>query len=287
MSTPPRTDVHRPSALVTEDYDFAYSYDAHPDEGSRSEAMHLLNLLLAEGFRFGQVHGGDTCDHCGQRLRYVAVLKHLPTRTLIKVGEQCLGNRFELATAEFHRLRKAAELNRQRRAIKNRRLAWFAVDPDREVAFAFASERVEDRDYGYEGMRHSFVSKINRDGETTDKFVRAIMRDMARTERYAEERAAKQAEVKEPVVVGDGVEVVGEVVGVKWHENDFGGKLAITVKDDRGFRVWGTAPRALIASDEQKLRGSRVSFVANLTASPDDETFGFFKRPRRAQFVNA
>src|SRR4051812_881419 len=106
---PARTDVHRPSALVTEDYEYVTSYDAHPTEGDRRGIMEYLQRT---GRSFGENHSAGTCFHCGQRCRYIAVLLHAPTGDLVKVGEQCLANRFDLATADFHRLRKAAELNR-------------------------------------------------------------------------------------------------------------------------------------------------------------------------------
>lgn len=276
-----RTDVHSPTNLVTEDYDFAFAYDSHPEEGDGRWRVEQMGRLMADGWTFGENSSAGDCYHCGARLRYVAVLMHRPTHSLVKVGEQCLENRFELASVEFHRLRKAAELNRARQAIKHRRLAWFAVDQDRQVAFEWADAMVNDGDYGYSGMRHNFVHTVRRYGDTTDKFVRAIMRDMVRTERRAEERAAQEA-LARPVVGGQGVTVEGEVVSVKWHDNDYGGKLVMTVKDDRGFLVWGTVPAAIDSVE----RGQRVRFVANVEASDRDETFGFFRRPRKATIVD-
>lgn len=279
MSTTTRTDVHRPSALVTEHYDFfACGYYGTADEPGFSP----LNtpegrLLLDEGWRFDGVSGGG-CDHCGAHLRYYAILQHAPSRTLIRVGETCLDNRFSLATAEFHRVRKAAQLDRERQRVKNTRLAWFAVNPDREVAFGWASAMVSEGAYGYEGMRHSFVHKVNRYGSTSDKFVAAMLRDMVRTERRDEERAAEEA-TRCPVVAGKAVQVEGEVVSVKWQENAYGGRLVFTVKDDRGFMVWGSVPSAIDGVE----RGDRVRYVADVEASDRDECFGFAKRPRKAE----
>ena len=36
---------------------------------------------------------------------------------------------------------------------------------------------------------------------------------------------------------------------------------------------------------EQKLKGRRVRFVANVKPSDNDETFGFFSRPRKAELL--
>lgn len=269
-----RTDVHRPAALVTEDYEYVLSYDAHPGEGDRRQ---LIDYIERTGEAFGENHSAGGCFHCGQNIRYVAVLRHTPTGDLIKVGEQCLDNRFDLASADFHRLRKAAELNRARRRITNIRAEWFAVDQDRQVAFEWAAHQVEtEGDYGYDGMRHNFVHSINRYGTTSDKFVRAIMRDMARTERIAAERAAEKAQ-GQPVVEGK-ITVEGQVLSVKWQENDYGSRQVMTVADDRGFKVWGSVPRSI----DNVERGDRVRFNATVEASDRDETFGFYKRPTKA-----
>lgn len=279
-ASPARTDVHRPTALVTEDYEYVLSYDAHPEEGDR---RHVAEYIARTGRTFGENHSAGSCFHCGARMRYIAVLLHTPTDTLIKVGETCLANRFELATADFHRLRKAAELNRAQMKVRAARRQWFAVNEDREVAFQWATERVNAGDYGYDGMRHSFVHKINRYGSTSDKFVRAMMRDMARTERFEDERAAQdaaEAATAAPVVTGR-VVITGEILSVKWRENDFGGSLKMTVRDDRGFKVWGSVP----ASIDTVEKGQRVEFTATVEASSDDPTFGFVKRPSKARVL--
>jgi len=275
-----RTDVHSPTNLVTEDYEYAYSYDAHPDSMNAAFVQAVLNPLLADGWRFAENPSNGGCYHCGAHIRYIAVLKHIPTHTLIKVGETCLENRFDRATADFHALRKQAKLDREKQRIKNARLGWFAVDPDREAAFTWASEQVSAGHFGYEGMRHNFVSKINRYGSTSDKFVKAIMRDMVRTERRESEREAEKAELK-PVIEGQGIIIEGEVLSVKWQENDFGGRFVTTVKDDRGFMVWGTRPSKIHWD-----KGDRVRFKAGtVTKSDRDETFGFFKRPTSAEVI--
>lgn len=286
MSTQ-RTDIHRPSALITEDYEFAYAYDAHPTEIGNRAALTLLNALLAEGYYFDRVHGGDTCDHCGTRLRYVAVMKHTPTMTLIKVGEQCLDNRFELATPEFHALRKAAKLNRERVKLSEKRDAFLSVPENRE-AFDFCEARVAAGDYGYEGFYFNFVHKINRYGDTSEKFVAAILRAKKRDEEFAAKRAFEALSAS-PVVEGKDVQITGEVLSIKFQDNAYGGRLVMTVKDDRGFKVWGSVPTSLKLGqrdDEGRLTGQRVSFIASVEKSDRDETFGFFKRPRKAQVVS-
>ena len=83
----------------------------------------------------------------------------------------------------------------------------------------------------------------------------------------------------EPVPEGR-VTVTGEVVGLAVRESAYGVTLKMTVRDDRGFKVWVTVPSAI---DPE--RGDRVSFVATLTASDDDKFFGFGKRPAKAEVL--
>lgn len=269
-----RTDVHRPAALVTEDYEyFGSGYYGTADEPGYSPLNTPQGAaLLDAGWRFAGVSGGG-CDHCGARLRFFALMLHAPSHTIIRVGETCLDNRFERASADFHRLRKQAQLDRERQRIKNERLRWFAVNPDAEVALAWAESQNSE-------FHYNFVRSVRNYGNASAKFLAAMMRDMARAERIAAERAA-EAETATPVVAGKGIEITGEVVSVKWHENAYGGREVMTVKDARGFKVWGSVP----ASIDNVQKGDTVTFVANVEASDKDETFGFFKRPRAAKIA--
>lgn len=118
--TSARTDIHRPSATEFDPAD--YEFVAVHDNGAEWPAANLYFLdlrreLLDNGWTYSGVHGGaGRCDHCGAVLRYSALMKHLPTRSLIYVGETCLDNRFELTKAEFDKARKAAQLDRERQA---------------------------------------------------------------------------------------------------------------------------------------------------------------------------
>ncbi len=73
--------------------------------------------------------------------------------------------------------------------------------------------------------------------------------------------------------------------------------LKMTVLLDDGAAVWSTVPRAawrlmrgagvdLSAGMRSLLPGCRVRFVATVTRSPDDPTFGFCYRPRRFEVLS-
>lgn len=311
MPTTTRTDVHRPSVMEPADYTLVGYADDHVEDGYVEwliedfyAALGLpVNPEAHHGHKMGQSndhlpeaedpaawateHG--RCAHCGKTgIRYWTYFLHTPSGKLVGVGRDC-GMRMGLSSRSELEHREAA---RDRR-IKGAREAWLAADTDRLIAFEFARHMVEiEANYGYEGMRHTFISRVRRYGSVSDKFVRATMRDMARTERREEERAA-QAALDKPVIEGR-IEILGEVLSSKWQDNDFGGRNVMTVRDDRGFKVWGSVPASLEHAADQievdgdyGLKGRRVRFTATITKSDRDETFGFFKRPSKAAFVES
>jgi hypothetical protein len=99
--------------------------------------------------------------------------------------------------------------------------------------------------------------------------------------KVAEAKAAEAGEV-EPVPTGR-VVITGEVIGISERYSDYGVTYKLTVKDDRGFRVWVTRPAAISTAD----RGDRVSFTATVEPSSDDKFFGFGKRPTKASVLVA
>lgn len=270
-----RLDPHSPSNLVTEDYSYAFSYDA---KGYRPALV--TQQLIDEGWRFASIHDGDSCDHCGARLRYVAVLKHEPTRSLIKVGETCLDNRFDLATADFHRLRQEAKLNRERQAAAEKRDAFMAV-PRNAQAFALLAARIEANDFGFNGFYGDLHSNAVRYGALTERQVDAIHRAIERQAAYEARKAAEAALPTSPVIEGR-IPITGEVLSVKWQDNGYGGREVMTVRDDRGFKVWGSTPSGLVVD-----KGNIITFTATVSRSDRDEAFGFFKRPTKAEVLNA
>lgn len=95
-------------------------------------------------------------------------------------------------------------------------------------------------------------------------------------------RMEREAQITAPVPEGR-ITVTGKIVKLAWKEGFQGqSRRVFTVLDDRGFRVWGTVPSAIASKVEP---GNRVTFIATLEASDRDETFGFAKRPSKAQLV--
>jgi hypothetical protein len=83
-----------------------------------------------------------------------------------------------------------------------------------------------------------------------------------------------------PVVVGRGV-VTGEIMSKKEKDSEYGFYFAITVRDERGFTLWGRIPAAIADA----AIGVKVTFTATLSKSDRDDTFGFFKRASKASIA--
>jgi hypothetical protein len=99
--------------------------------------------------------------------------------------------------------------------------------------------------------------------------------------RIAEQQRAEAA-VSTQVIEGR-IEVTGEVITTKEQDTMYGLTVKMLVRDDRGFKVWGTVPSTLLG---EGVKGKRVAFTAKIEASRDDATFGFYSRPTKARIVS-
>jgi hypothetical protein len=142
--------------------------------------------------------------------------------------------------------------------------------------------------------------KFERDAYLSPKQIEAAWWSAERDRQYAirkdlqeQQREIENAD-REPVPVSeDRIQVTGEVVKTDWQENDYGDRKVMTVKDDRGFLVWGSVPDSIYHVEREQ----RVSFMARVEPSKDQEAtdwqverkadpyFGFFKRPTKAEII--
>lgn len=88
-------------------------------------------------------------------------------------------------------------------------------------------------------------------------------------------------EEQESVEVPEGRQSIrGKVVSLKVKSSAYGDQLKMLVVDDRGFKVFGSVPDSLWEVNMSDM----VEFVARI--EPKEDSFGFFKRPTKAQIVN-
>lgn len=178
--------------------------------------------------------------------------------------------------------KRQAEAELAQAAARAAQAEWAAANP--EVAAGLAA---------YKG-RNGFVVDVAAKAATnglTDKQTEAAAAALA--------KEAEEAAAKTPVIEGRH-EVVGRIVKIDWKDTGFGTRCVATVKDDRGFLVWGTLPaaiddRMLELVDEKgceegypeliKDHEVRVRFTATVERSDRDEAFGFFKRPTKAEVL--
>jgi hypothetical protein len=100
-----------------------------------------------------------------------------------------------------------------------------------------------------------------------------------------EAKKQEDAATASPVIEGSKMTITGEVLVVKLQSSQYGETLKMLVRDERGFKVWGSVPRAICGEVD---KGSKVQFRAGtVEKSSDDPTFGFFKRPDQAKVVES
>ena len=144
----------------------------------------------------------------------------------------------------------------------------------------------------------------------TEKMIAAVRSNIAK-------RAAKVAEAEAHPAPEGRVRVVGEIVGTKVVEGDYGTAYKITVKVDEGYRVYVSIPKAQAdqAFDEfyaanaeawdagrigysvwfegssneperfKGIKGRRIAFDAKLERSRDDKSFAFGSRPTKGEWL--
>ncbi len=283
-----RRDEHRPVNLVTEDYTYVEAYDSqllppYPPFSLDETVLTAWRQAVAEYRRYMQglrdkvatssvQRGLSQCHHCGAHIRYGAILHHRPTDTYIAVGETCLENRFERATAEFQKLRKAAQLDRERQRLVALKNEFVEANPD----LAFMLENPNEAEYPADA-RNDFVFDVARKlrlyGSISDRQIDAVRSSIARTAARREER---ETEVWLPVPDhGERTRIEGVVLSTRWDVTRFGDvqKMLLRVETPEGnFKLWGNAPSRINVD-----RGDRLRFTCRFERSDKDDLFGFFK----------
>lgn len=282
-----RTDIHRPSAINPVDYAMVgcFYQGGSNDMAEAYIGDHLhLDDVLGDGWSSligvpdGNYRTKGTCDHCGAHFAHGVIYRHGPTHELLTVGHICADKvMLPGATALARQLelkRRAAEAAKTERENKAYRAQFATEHP--KVMQAFAEMTYND-----------FVADVRRrfEGSYPQLSERQVEALESAYDKHLERQAEKAERDSKPIVpvsAGQGVTIKGKIISTKWQASQYGETLKMLVEDDQGFRVFGSVPGSLMVED---LPGRRVSFIANVTKSDRDETFGFFKRPRKAMFI--
>lgn len=302
MSAPAaRTDVHRPSAPEFDPsaYICLGVYDMNHEFGNWPlHAERVAQVRRSVGATFDDApHPQRQCSHCGQYLRYVALMVHHDSNTLMHIGETCLDERFSAEThEEFAALRAAAAAKSAATREANRRhdiaaeiTEWLAGQDERlaELTYRDNGGLLDDNDFlsdvAYKMFRYGNLSQ-----RQVDAVLAAVTRDAARNGR-TDERDAADAERKAnatPAPAGR-IEVAGTVEHTWWKEGDYGMAAKMRLAADGGYLVVSTVPAALVeqVTTLDELRGRAVAFTATLKPSHEDDTLAFASRPTKARLA--
>lgn len=265
-----RTDIHSVRNADYTRYEFVACFyiggnvDMIAAYGPQDEYQNAMRRAREAGKLFNAGNGG--CDHCGAIYAHGVMLRHVDSGEYIRIGHQCADNFGQYPDAKAAR----NDVNRRVRQIK-RENAWQAKSAADRAAVLAANPGLAEALETEHRIVGDVAARFLQYGRISDKQIELVLKLAADV--WTPVREYPSA----PVVEGKGVAISGEVVATKWHEGAYGEVYKMIVRDDRGFKVWGSVPAKLMSIRS----GARVTFVANVEKSRDDANFGFFKRPRK------
>lgn len=231
--------------------------------------------------------GANICTCCGQVLRYAAVYNS--TEGFFVLGQDCAETLHVAQSLGRPMAQVRAKAAERAEAEKISFIREERLKEDPELAKALALR-------GQSDFLDDLYTKMGR-YELTDLQRDAAIKAAERIIERDHEEAEWDSRPHQPVPEGKQT-VVGKVAATRWDESRFGYQttyvLKMLVVDDRGFKVWCSAPAALkkaVGDDEaapmaNRLRGRRVQFDATLERSENDELFGFGSRPSKAKLLS-
>lgn len=305
-----RTDVHRPTEINPEDYQYVcvqylwQTSDPSFEElaFNKSEKDIFLAHKEKTGGKFANIEHGGTCFCCGANARFVARYFHEKTNSYIDLGERCSFKLDEGEADAFRTLRRSVANARLAQAGKRKAKALLS-----DLGLMQAWDLYESKAYSdvrQESTIINIVSKVVKYGNISEKqakLIKDLFHYLNNKERIdAERKAQRDAEKAAAAPCPSGrVIVTGTVLSAKPRETQYGVDVKVLVKDDSGFTVWGNLPKELSDLVEWVSDGDfydkrprlkdklpRVEFVATITPSPEDTKFGFFKRPSKAKALS-
>ena len=167
-------------------------------------------------------------------------------------------------------------------------LGYRAVKTDPAILDARNAKAAEKREAKREEQRQAYIKR-----NFWRKIASGIRQAVWAAERQAEHAAAESISAGKQTITGTIISTK-EVDGFAYGQR----VVKMVVKDDRGFKLYGTVPQAILDAgvyghgrkfgananywNYEVLKGQRVTFSATVQASDDDDKFGFFKRPTKA-----
>jgi len=307
-----RIDIHRPSAIIPENYEFVTVKFRDELGISDPEPIRQFNAhrKMTGGVFSGHTHGGN-CMVCGAYMIDYAIFHHNPTNTYIKTGCDCAAHIEEGHTDAFR-----VTAQKRRKAQKNNKEIQICADTLDEIGlleqielyfmpndlggaiagcdtpqetFRLGCHIFGTTDVEYKPYENSFeilidlVRKLKKWG-ISEKQVNLLkslcskLKDLPRTIALDREANAARADAPEGKILS----FQGEVLSIKLVENDYGSTYKMLVEHITGYKVWSTVPSKILG---ELIKGDVVEMTINLTKSNTDSKFAFGKRPSKAKII--
>ena len=275
-----RTDIHRPSAIQPENYDFVgIWYDPGAEDVVHGDALlelqreEILDHMKDKGGKWAMHDHGGTCMCCGAHASYLAVFHHSESNEYIQVGETCTGKMHQACAAAFASARRSVANAREAIAGKRKaeKILW-----DLGMVQAWDIYKMSSRpDFYEENTINDMVRNLVRYGSLTEKqeaFMRKLLNTVNNREAIEAQRAAEKAAALD--CPKGRMVITGTVLSTKMSDGIYGSVLKMLVKTEGGYTVYGTVPSGLEAE-----KGAVVTFKATLEPSDKDPKHGYFSRP--------
>jgi hypothetical protein len=289
-----RTDEHKPSSIIPEDYEYvAQEVFPSPSFGSIIGCQIVMDLRAkiqahmnrTGGTYSGHEHGGN-CMVCGSvNAIYTVLFYHAKSNTYVRMGQDC-AMKCEMGDPEaFRTFRTQIQDAVKRNAGKAKAEALLNQQGLSEAWTIFlATDRTGWR--YEENTILDIVWKLVQYGSLSDKQFSFLGTLLQKIGNRAAEDARRAAELANAKDCPEGrMEILGTILTTKTQESQYGITLKMLVKADDGWKVWGTVPSSIAGEDERGLKGRRIQFSATIQRSKDDPKFGFFKRPTCAKMA--
>lgn len=286
MSTT-RTDIHRPSQIIPNDYAFVacehIKTEGDPGlcEYQNEQRQTIRAHMASTGGTYSRHEHGGNCHVCGSvNLIYSLLFYHEPSNSYVRVGDDCAAKLEMGGTREMSAFRAAMRNALEAQAGKRKAQAILA---ERNLTALWAIYDAADRKgFAYEEVTISdIVGKLVRYGSVSDRALSFAESLLGKIGKRAEINAARAAEVEAAAPCPTGrIVVTGTVLSTKLQDSQFGSVLKMLVKDDSGFKVWCTVP-----GYNNPEKGARITFTVSVEPSKDDPKFGFGKRPAKLEVL--
>lgn len=293
-----RSDIHRPSAIIPEEYAFvACDYIGGGIEamGFISERQAFRAHLTATGGKFAEHFNSGSCHICGAGAVYLARFHHLPTNTYITTGMNCAEKMGMDDPVYFRSFKKrvAAGLKAKRGKAKARDLlasfglsdAWAIYEHD-DAGKEFRADSILPKQ---EGTIIDIARKVVQYGTISDPqaaFVARLLQQIKDRPALEAKRAAETAAAAPVPATETRMDVTATVLSTRSEEGPYGATVKMLVQHESGYKLWGTVPSNLLGQGSV-VKGAVVAFSAKVQRSDKDEKFGFFNRPTKARIVRA